>query len=355
MILKTHPLARLILALGIGASGGAIFLSLNLPLPWMLGAMAAATISAMLGAPIAVPNIFRNFMVAILGILLGSQFKPDIFSNITEWSTGLCGVFLSVASMMLVGIILLKIIGKYDAVTAFFSATPGGLSEMTIVGETMGGDPKRIALTHGVRVLTTVFIIAFYFRFFEDYHSISIIKTSYSNTNWIDITILIGCAIVGYPLARLIHIPAAQLVGPLALSATFSITGIIQAIPPPELVIAAQVVLGSAIGARFSGTSIRILWLPFLLAIFLGILMVFLAAIFAYVLGYISGVPSTVLFLAFAPGGLAEMSIIALSMGTDSAFVSSHHVIRIIILVIVAPLVFRFLCQIIQKYKLFKK
>jgi hypothetical protein len=45
--------------------------------------------------------------------------------------------------------------------------------------------------------------------------------------------------------------------------------------------------------------------------------------------------------LAFSPGGLAEMSLIALALGVETAFVATHHVARIGMIVIVAPLLFR--------------
>ena len=47
--------------------------------------------------------------------------------------------------------------------------------------------------------------------------------------------------------------------------------------------------------------------------------------------------------LAFAPGGLAEMSLIALALGVDVAYVATHHVVRIFFIVALAPLVFRLL------------
>jgi uncharacterized membrane protein AbrB (regulator of aidB expression) len=37
------------------------------------------------------------------------------------------------------------------------------------------------------------------------------------------------------------------------------------------------------------------------------------------------------------------MSLIALALGIDAAFVSTHHIIRIIIVVIAAPVTFRVL------------
>ncbi|HSK41850.1 MAG TPA: AbrB family transcriptional regulator, partial [Arenibaculum sp.] len=47
------------------------------------------------------------------------------------------------------------------------------------------------------------------------------------------------------------------------------------------------------------------------------------------------------LILAYAPGGLAEMSLIALSLDLDTAFVSTHHMVRIILIVVLAPAAFR--------------
>jgi uncharacterized membrane protein AbrB (regulator of aidB expression) len=45
--------------------------------------------------------------------------------------------------------------------------------------------------------------------------------------------------------------------------------------------------------------------------------------------------------LAFAPGGLAEMSLIAFALAIDAAFVAAHHVLRIAMIVVAAPLIFR--------------
>ena len=47
------------------------------------------------------------------------------------------------------------------------------------------------------------------------------------------------------------------------------------------------------------------------------------------------------LVLALAPGGLAEMSLIALALGIEAAFVAAHHVIRIALVVLVLPTMFR--------------
>jgi len=64
------------------------------------------------------------------------------------------------------------------------------------------------------------------------------------------------------------------------------------------------------------------------------------AAIAAGVLHQTLGLPFGVVLLAFSPGGVVEMCLISLAMGVDIAFVSTHHFLRIFLIVLLAPLVF---------------
>jgi uncharacterized membrane protein AbrB (regulator of aidB expression) len=55
----------------------------------------------------------------------------------------------------------------------------------------------------------------------------------------------------------------------------------------------------------------------------------------------LTDLPFASLILAFSPGGLAEMSLIALALDIDPAFVATHHVVRIFLVVVLAPIAFR--------------
>ena len=332
---------KFLLTLGLGAIGGYIFYVLRLPLPWMLGAMSLATIAALARAPLASWPGFRNGMVAILGVMLGSQFSAETFARMADWYVGIAGVAASGGLMVVLCTLYYRKVGGYDRTSAYFSAIPGGLSEMMVLGEAMGGDARKISLSHGVRILTAVFLIAFYFRLFEGYEPSGLIGGETASAGWQDSLILAACAIVGWPGARLLRIPAAQLVGPHALSAAAHLSGIVTPMPPAEVIAAAQVALGATIGARFVGAGFGETWRVILVSVGAALIMVVIAGIFAAALGELTGTSHTALFLAFAPGGLAEMSIIALSFGTAAAFVSTHHIVRIILLVIIAPALFR--------------
>ena len=63
----------------------------------------------------------------------------------------------------------------------------------------------------------------------------------------------------------------------------------------------------------------------------------------SFLLQLATGLPLTTLILAFAPGGLAEMSLLAIALSYDAAFVALHHILRIAVIVTCAPLAFRLL------------
>jgi uncharacterized membrane protein AbrB (regulator of aidB expression) len=47
------------------------------------------------------------------------------------------------------------------------------------------------------------------------------------------------------------------------------------------------------------------------------------------------------MILAYAPGGLTEMSLVAVALHAEVAFVATHHVIRVALVTILAGFVFR--------------
>ncbi|MGB8814189.1 MAG: AbrB family transcriptional regulator, partial [Paracoccaceae bacterium] len=99
---------------------------------------------------------------------------------------------------------------------------------------------------------------------------------------------------------------------------------------------ATQVVVGSVLGARFAGLPPGALWVAARLAVAnVGAALV-LAFGFALVVGPLMGQPVAAAFLAFAPGGLAEMSLIALSLQMSVVYVTVHHVARIVLSVTIA-------------------
>lgn len=333
--------ARLGRTLVVGTAGGAVFAWLNLPLAWMLGAMVATTAASLGGAKLHVPGPMRSIMVAIIGVLLGASFTPEVLDKAREWplTIGCLALYLGVV----VGILFLyfhRVVG-FDVPTAYFSAAPGGLGEMVITGAAMGADDRTIALVHTARVLLVVLTIPFWYRFMTGVTTTpSSMGPSIGAIGLADLAVLGACAGLGVVAGRLIRLPAYRLSGPLLASAIVHATGLNTAAPPWEVVAVAQVVVGSAIGARFTGVPVRRVFGLMAAALVSTVVMLAATVAFALVLAPATGIDWRSIVLAYAPGGLAEMSLIALSLGIETAFVATHHVLRIGLIVVGAPLVF---------------
>jgi membrane AbrB-like protein len=331
----------LAIALAIGTVGGAVFKWLTVPLPWMLGALCFTTAAAMRGLPVGVPRGLRNGFVTILGVMLGAGFTPQVIARMDQWPATLAG--LVVWALLAGGFAYLyfRRVPGYDRTTAYFAATPGGLAEMTLVGAKMGGDMRVLSLTHAIRVMATVLVIPIWFRL------AGLIPATppgalvgLADVSLRDYAVLTACSALGAALGVKLRLPAATMLGPMALSAIVHLAGWSDAQPPYVLTAAAQVVLGCAIGQRFAGATLGGIARIAGHALVATAWMLGVAVLFAALLARATGEPFAALVLVYAPGGFAEMSLVALALGADAALVAAHHLFRIAFVVSLAPWLF---------------
>ena len=127
----------------------------------------------------------------------------------------------------------------------------------------------------------------------------------------------------------------------MIVSALLHLVGASTIAPPGPLVAIAQVVVGSTLGARFAGVPIRRVLRLVVHSLGSTAIMISLTILLAAAASAFVDASIPALVLALAPGGLAEMSLIALALGIEAAFVAAHHVIRIALVVLVLPTVFR--------------
>lgn len=334
---------KILLAAAIGVMSGATAARLGIPLPWMLGPMIGCGLAGLLGLPVHGPVGFRPVVIPVIGVMLGSAFHPGLSEHIAGWAgtLALLPVFLACATG--VSFVFYRRIGKYDPIDAFFCAAPGGLNEMVVLGGAAGGDETRIALAHALRVFLVVSGIAFGFSLLLD------IRPARGPSTWValselsvfDYAVFGLCAVLGVWLASRLRLPAPQLFGPMVLSAAAHLTEIITVAPPSLVVIAAQVTIGTILGCRFAGVDPRAMGRDMLLGFGATAVLLGITVVFAALLGPIAQTPITQGVLAFSPGGLTEMSLLALALGQDVAFVSTMHVARIVMVVFAMPLTFR--------------
>ncbi len=334
------------LALAIGAAGGVAFFLAGLPLPWMLGPLTFALIAAVSGAPIRGPARLRPALVTVIGVLLGAGFKPELLGRLGDWtlSLGLMALYLAVTAA--VSLPWYTRFSGFDRKTAFFAGMPGGLVEMTALAREYGGDERRVILAHAARIVVVLAIIGLWFRVIEG-------RAVGSTTGgppltamaWQDIAILTACGLAGAWMGLRLRLPAPTLLGPMILSGAVHLAGLTSSAPPPEVVILAQVIIGTTMGARFVGTRAREVAMALLQGLGAILIAMVLAFLFALVVARLIGEDVEQVVLAFAPGGLTEMSLVAIAIEADVAFVALHHILRIAIVVGCVPLLARWMAR----------
>jgi membrane AbrB-like protein len=336
---------QFLLAIGIGLVGALTFLYLKAPLPWMLGAMTASTIAALAGAKISAPAVVRMPMVLIVGVMVGATFSPQVFQRFPEWWQTIVVLLLLSIVLGALCTIYLHAASGFDLATAYFSAMPGGLIAMVTLAEEHKGDIRTVALVHSVRILVIVFCVPITVRLIEGVAggSSSALRFSVVDMVPIDLVWIFGTGIAGIVAGRFLKIPAAYLLGPLLASALVHATGISEFKLPAEFLYLAQLVIGTSVGCRFVGvassTILRIM------GVALGLTLIFLAftAFFAWLASQVSDYGFVPIFLAYAPGGLPEMSLVAISLHIEVAFVAFHHIVRLFMVMGGAPLAYAFL------------
>ena len=341
---QTKPLLQQLIALALGVAGGLAAFFAGLPLPWMLGPMIANTVAAMLRAPIGGPDRLRPYVIPAIGVMLGSGVTADLLGLLKTWTLSLLILPFFLFCAAGISYAVYRRIGGYDPVTAFYSAMPGGLNEMLILGGDAGGDERRIALAHAARVLIIIVFVALFFGLI-----LGVSSGGRGAVRWIglyqitmlDYAILAGSAIVGAILGKWLGLPAAPIFGPMILSGIAHVAGWVTVAPPTVFVIAAQITIGTIIGTRFVGATFKEIRKDISLSGIASFLMLLAAVGFAQLIASINGIPLTQAFLAFSPGGLTEMSLLTLALGQDVTYVSIMHIIRITLVIAIAPFVFR--------------
>lgn len=327
-----------------GALGGWLFSLAGIPLAWMIGAMLFTAMTAVAGVRLQGPGKGRAAMIAILGVMLGSAFTPDILEQASSW---IISIVILLIFVVVVTVFLawgFQRFGGLPRREAILSATPGGFGEMILIAESYGADVRSISLIHATRVMFTVMLIPFYFRIFEGYVPPEASPMGAMNDLPIkDGLILLVCGVIGYMGARKLKVPAAALLGPMFVSAVVHFMGFTQAKPPGELVNLAQIVIGTNVGCRFVGVKRNQLINPVGIGVIGAGITLGLAMGAAAMLNALTSLDKYALWIAFAPGGLAEMTLISLAMHIDVAFVSTHHIIRILFIVSAIGVVSRLL------------
>jgi membrane AbrB-like protein len=333
-----------LVAMSVAAS--AIINISGLPGAWLLGPMIVAVILKINGGTVNVPGWIYAVAMAVVGCLVASSVGSQSISRfLTQWPWFVGVVLVTVVSTGALGI-LFSHYKLLPGASAIWGLSPGAASVMVIMSEAYGEDFRLVAFMQYLRVALVAVVAAVVAQAVfgaSDHptHAINWFPPVHREWLWESLAI----AGIGGVVGKLLRIPAGIMIVPMFAGMLFQATGYVTIELPPWLVIPCYAVLGWYVGLSFTKAlcvhALRVL--PAILGS-IAIMMAFCGVLAWVVVIYLNVDPLTA-FLATAPGGVDAVIVIAASSKADLAFVMTFQIVRMVLVVAVAPPLARWLAR----------
>lgn len=335
-----HPWRLATLTLAI--AGAAIFHVLSLPLPLLLGPMFACLIAALAGMPMKGTPPISSAMRVVLGVAVGASLTPALFGRLDEMALSVALIPVFTALIVLVGYPFFRRMG-FDHPTAYYCSVPGGLQDMAIFGEEAGGNIRALALVHATRVLVIVSLMPVLLTLIWGIELSGPPGVPAAEVAPQEFVVMLFCAVFGWWAATRVGLFGAAILGPMIVAGVASMTDLLHARPPAEVMQFAQFFLGLGIGVKYAGITSEELRRYVGASLGYCLLLAVLSVIFAEIVIQTGLAAPLEAIMAFAPGGQAEMVLLAIIAGADMAYVVTHHLTRVVLVITLAPMASRLL------------
>ena len=343
-----QDIRNIIFTFAIALSVGLIFLQIGSPAPYLMGALFGVWTSGAVLPPLrqylGVARWFHVPIVVGLGVLIGATFRQETLSQARDWWLTVIAMIIVTGFVTLLGYLFLRKRRDYEPHLAFLCCIPGGQVEAIIMAREMVDRDYVVALFHLVRVVIIFISTPILLALIEGHdaversNAILQVMPSIFDLDMQQIGLFIGLAGTGYAVARLCRIPMPHMLGPIGLSSLAHLTGWAELPRINEFVILAQLVIGGAIGSRLAKVPFREVF-NYLKDATVNIMIILGGYVtVAIAIAQISNVSFLSIWLAFVPGGLYEVTLLALVFGFDVAYVAFHHTVRTMIIFMSLPI-----------------
>jgi membrane AbrB-like protein len=333
---------RLAETLAIAAVGGVPLGLTGFPAGYLSGAILTVSAAAIAGRPLLVPQLLTRCIFVLIGISLGAVVTPETLTGMATYPASIAVLVVAMIVISVAGTAYLVVVHRWDLLSAYLASSPGGLSQVLVLAAELGAEMRSIAIVQSMRVVTiAVGLPAALSLLGLAGNALRRGNGPWSLTLAAELTALVVASAVGGIAAFRLRFPGGLLFGAMFASAALHGSGLIHAVMPPWVANTAMVALGAVVGARFTNTPLR------LLADYIGAafgsfaISTAIAAAFAVGLVRFFPLPIPEVLIAFAPGSVDAMMLLALALHLDPVYVGAHHVVRIVIVSLSMPLLAR--------------
>jgi membrane AbrB-like protein len=324
------------------AIGGVTLGLAGMPAGWLSGSILAVAAAALAGRPMLMPVRLMQVLLVAIGISLGAVVTPETLQGMATYPLSIAVLLAAMSVVSVSGAAYLRKVHGWDSVTAYLAAAPGGLSQVMAVGAELGSDLRAIAIVQTMRVvIVAVGLPAALMAFGLASHARRAVGGPFEFAQIDELAALIAASTVMAIVAYRLRFPGGLLFGAMLTSGVLHGTGYIHILMPWWIATTAMVCFGAVVGARFANTSMRLL-LGFMgAAVGVFAVTVAVAGVFAAVLIATLHLPVAEVTIAYAPGSVDAMMLLALALHLDPVYVGAHHLTRIFFVSLSMPLVAR--------------
>ncbi len=232
---------------------------------------------------------------------------------------------------------------ELDPATAALGLIAGGASGIVGMSGELGADDRLVAFMQYLRVLVVVVVTPLGIAlFFGGQHGAAAVPGASTLGEAWEWAATVAFALAGAAAAARLRITAGVLLGPMVVTGAVVLSGVAGDFAVPSLLgQTAFALIGLQVGLRFTVETVRLLGRltgPVVLAI-AGLLV----ASFGLAVLLAATTSATLLdaYLATTPGGLYAVLAVAFGAGADTTFIVAVQSLRVIVMVLVAPMAVR--------------
>ena len=296
--------------------------------------------------PARVPRPLGLAAQGTLGVYIGTMVQDDALAALgDDWAIvlgiGVSTLVLSVAAGALLGV-------RRDVtpLTGSLSLVAGGASGLVAIARELGGDDRVVAVLQYLRVglITASMPVVVTLIYHADRSRPPAADPGQDPTApwYLSVGMLVALVLVGSTFGRLIRLPGAGLLGPLALTVALEISGLSYGLSVPVVLVqAGYALIGWQAGLAFTRESLRAVGRLLPAAVALIVLLGVATAGLGVLLSRVADLTLLEGYLATSPGGVYAVLATAVETGSNVTFIIAAQVVRILLMLFAAPLLAR--------------
>ena len=319
---------------------------LGVPSAALFAALAVGIVLALLAlAPSRVPRPAGVAAQGVLGVYIGTMVQQDALDALgSDWPIVITIAVATLLISILAGV-LLGLRRDVTPLTGSLALVAGGASGIVAIARELGGDDRVVSVVQYLRVgLVTAsmpVVVTLVFQA-DKAHGATYVAQNDSAPWYLSIGMIIALIVVGVTLGRVVRLPGAGLLGPMALTVVLELTGMSFGLSVPMVLIQiGYALIGWQAGLAFTRESMRAVGRMLPAALGLIVALSVATAGLGLVLAHYTRLTPLEGYLATSPGGVYAILASAVETGSNVTFIIAAQVLRVLLMLFAAPFLAR--------------